>query len=170
MSPEHVFTLSAEEMDQFLCAVNLSSHKEHVLRRLHDLLEEKPLPAPSYMKWEYVPRILEGAIPEASTDVKERKGTAEDDTHIVMLEEVFRLNFRNETEMEAVMRVGAVVLCAVKGLKVDVQLQPSVTYHPTFTDFLFLIKNPKQTIGLIKVKKSTDNTTFTLESDSHAQV
>ncbi len=99
--------------------------------------------APSDMKWAHVPRILEGSMPGGSTlkayTTGEKECTVED-TFLEVLEGVFTRNFRNVTEMEAVMRVGAIVLCAVKDLDVVVQLHPSVTNHRTFTDFLFVMK------------------------------
>ncbi len=98
----------------------------------------------------------------------EKECTVED-TFLEVLEGVFTRNFRNVTEMEAVMRVGATVLCAVKDLDVVVQLHPSVTNHRTFTDFLFVIKDTTQAICFIEVKKATDSTSLTLQADSTAQ-
>ena len=96
-------------------------------------------------------------MPETSTrkvdTTGEMEGTVED-TFLEVLKGVFARNFRNVTEMEAVMRVGVVVLCAVKDLEVTVQLQPSITNQPTFTDFLFVIKSTGEAKCFIEVKKS----------------
>ena len=96
------------------------------------------------------------------------EGTVED-TFLEVLRGVFARNFRNVTEMEAVMRVGVVVLCAVKDLEVTVQLQPSLTNHPTFTDFLFVVKSTGQAICFIEVKNSSEFTSLTLETAATAQ-
>ena len=89
------------------------------------------------------------------------------DAFLEMLRGIFMNNFKNVTEMEAVMRVGMVVACAVKDLDVWVHLQPSIQRHPTFTDFMFVIKGAETIKSFIKVKKASENTSL---RDSTAQV
>ena len=146
VSPELFCALNAADQDRFLDHFELSSHKRTLLRRLEDCLHGKPLPAPSDVTWKNVPKgpMLESSTRKADT-TGEMEGTVED-TFLEVLRGVFARNFRNVTEMEAVMRVGVVVLCAVKDLEVTVQLQPSLTNHPTFTDFLFVVKSTGQAI------------------------
>ena len=51
------------------------------------------------------------------------------------------------------MRVGVIVLFAVKGLDIEIQLQPSLENLPTFTDFLFVMRGSAGKIrGFIEVK------------------
>ena len=163
--PELFCALNAADQESFLDHFELSSHKRTLLRLVHG----KPLPAPSDVTWKNVPRILEGPMPKSSTrkadTTGEMEGTVED-TFLEVLRGVFARNFRNVTEMEAVMRVGVVLLCAVKDF---VQLQPSLTNHPTFTDFLFVVRSTGQAICFIEVKKSSEFTSLTLETPATAQ-
>ena len=115
-TPELFCALNAADQESFLDLFGLSSHKITLLRRLDDCVRGKPLPAPSDMTWKNVPRILEGTMPKCSTRKAGEMGTVVEDTFLEVLRGVFTHNFRNVTEMEAVMRVGVVVLCAVKDL------------------------------------------------------
>ena len=164
-TPELFCALNAADQDSFLALFGLSSHKITLLKRLDDCVQGKPLPAPSDMTWKNVPRILEGTMPKRSTRKAGEMGTVED-TVLEVLRGVFTHNFRNVTEMEAVMRVGVVVLCAVKELDVTVQLQPN---HPTFTDFLFVFKSIDQAICFIEVKKIEEFTSLTAQTAATAQ-
>lgn len=79
-------------------------------------------------------------------------------------------HFRNETEMEATVRVFLFVLEALDGTVVRVQLQPSLPLHPTFTDFYFIISDVEmKPLCLIEVK-NRDTTARMLEIDTTAQV
>ena len=66
-------------------------------------------------------------------------------------------HFRNTSEMEAVIRVAVIVLDAVMGTNLKVQLQPSVKNHATFTDFYFIIAEQGEDISraFIEVKNSS---------------
>ena len=59
--------------------------------------------------------------------------------------------------MEAVIRVAVIVLDAVMGTNLKVQLQPSVKNHATFTDFYFIIAEQGEDISraFIEVKNSS---------------
>ena len=59
--------------------------------------------------------------------------------------------------MEAVIRVAVIVLDAVMGTNLKVQLQPSVKNHATFTDFYFIIAEQGEDIprAFIEVKNSS---------------
>ncbi len=49
------------------------------------------------------------------------------------------------------------------------QLQPFVLGHSTFTDFLFVIANGGGPIGFIEVKRTSEHTDLTSETDTTAQ-
>ena len=110
------------------------------------------LPTPSNMEWKDVERgVLEGVIPTIkhfSGDKAALKNYTNESLKIL------NENFRNETEMEAVIRVAVIVLDAVKGTNLKVQLQPSVKHYTTFTDFYFIIKENGEDIpkAFIEVK------------------
>ena len=112
----------------------------------------RTLPTPSNMEWKDVKRcVLEGVIPP----IKQFSGgekALENYTNESL--KILNENFRNETEMEAVIRVAVIVLDAVKGTKLTVQLQPSVKHHTTFTDFYFIVTENEDDIpkAFIKVK------------------
>ena len=98
------------------------------------------LPTPSNMEWKDVERgVLEGVIPTIALFPGDKKAAALKKYTNESLK-ILNEHFRNETEMEAVIRVAVIVLDAVKDTKLKVQLQPSVKHLTTFTDFYFLIK------------------------------
>ena len=162
-TPELFCALNAADQESFLDLFGLSSHKITLLRRLDDCVRGKPLPAPCDMTWK---NVLEGTMPKCSTRKAGEMGTVVEDTFLEVLRGVFTHNFRNVTEMEAVMRVGVVVLCAVKDLDVTVQLQPSIINHPTFT---FVFKSTDQAICFIEVKKIEEFTSLTAQTAATAQ-
>lgn len=49
------------------------------------------------------------------------------------------------------------------------QLQPSMSNHPTFTDFQFVISTPKKVLGFIEVKKGSVATLLEIETNATAQ-
>ena len=57
----------------------------------------------------------------------------------------------------------------LKDLDVTVQLQPLVTNHPTFTDFLFVLKTTEQVTCFIEVKKAAVYTSFACQTEATAQ-
>ena len=130
MTPEKFIALDDDEKTSFLTHVGLLRHKVTLIRRLKDCLEGKPLPPPSEMKWIHVRRILEGSIPMTQTVFMSTMAEGEcpvDDTFLEMLNGVFNNNFKNVTEMEAVMRVGIVIACAVSGCTCSHSL--AITQH-----------------------------------------
>ena len=168
VTPEHFIKCTTDEIDSFLDIFDLLEHKRMVLKRLQDCLKGAHIPTPSEMKWSDVPRILEGLIPKRGREesgVNENKCSLPDELLSFFNDE----NFRNVTEMEAVIRVAAVVLCAVKGLKVSVQVQPSIAKHLTFTDFLFVVTGENKYRAFIEVKKTAEYTSLRLELPSTAQ-
>ena len=109
------------------------------------------LPTPSNMEWSDVHFILEGVIPPIkyfSGDKAALKNSTNESLKIL------NENFRNASEMEAVIRVAVIVLDAVMGTNLTVQLQPSVKHHTTFTNFYFIIKENGEDIpkAFVEVK------------------
>ena len=109
------------------------------------------LPTPSNMEWSDVHLVLEGAIPPIKYFSGD-KAALQDSTNVSL--KILNKNFRNASEMEAVIRVAVIVLDAVMGTNLTVQLQPSVKHHTTFTDFYFIIKENGEDIpkAFIEVK------------------
>ena len=73
--------------------------------------------------------------------------------------------------MEAVIRVAVIVLDAVIDTNLTVQLQPSVKYHTTFTDFYFIIKEYGAEIpkAFIEVKNTSVSVAIGLDIKPVAQ-
>ena len=111
------------------------------------------LPTPSNMEWKDVERgVLEGVIPTIALFSVDKAAALKNYTNESL--KILNEHFRNETEMEAVIRVAVIVLDAVKGTKLTVQLQPSVKHHTTFTDFYFIVTENEDDIpkAFIEVK------------------
>ena len=138
----------------------------------------KPLPTPSAMTWADVHRILEGELPPPSKTLPALEDyNTVDDATLNLFITVLEKNFRKTTEMEAVMCVGVIVLFAVKGLDIEIQLQPCLENHPTFTDFLFVMRGSAGKIrGFIEVKNASlatdlgSQTTATAQTLREAQI
>lgn len=78
---------------------------------------------------------------------------------------------RNLSEMEASARVLIVLLEVIRHFpQIHLKLQPEVTHHATFTDFYFIIKDSKNPLLIVEVKKMTINAEIYPGSDSVAQV
>jgi hypothetical protein len=171
-TPEHFLNLPEVEKDNFLTHIGEIDRKGTIIQRVNDCLKRKPLPSPSDTKWHHVDRILEGPLPKAEALPRiVDEECAVGDEFITIVKDVLCENFRNLTEAEAVMFVGQVVLCAVKNLKVQVQMEPSIRNHPTFTDFSFVLKisGREELICIIEVKKIAVHPNLAFQTDFTAQ-
>lgn len=114
-----------------------------------------PLPSPSNMSVEDIPRILNGTIPQNDTNISLNQTTA-----IVHIQEVkTRLEkcLDNSTEMEATARVLLYVIEAAWELNnITIRMQPSIYKHSVFTDFLFIFGDDKLK-AFIEVKRTDIN-------------
>lgn len=118
------------------------------------------------MKWNDVSRIMNGSIPNASPLPEVLDYSAVSLDVIGQFADILHRNFRNMTEMEAIIQVAIVTVFAVKGLDVTVQLQPSLSSHPTF---LFVVRNGTSMKGFIEVKKVEVFTSLGEKTDCTAQ-
>ena len=132
---------------------------------IQDLRPDR-IPPPSQMTWQQVPRILADKIPSSSDlgNISETPAIEAVQTVRAKLDKLFR----NVTEMEATIRVSMYVIEASWNIDgVEIQMQPSVAKHSTFTDFLFVLTREKKVMGLIEIKKidvTTDLNTTTRET------
>ncbi len=171
-SPENFLNLPEVEKDSFLTHIGEINRKGMIIQRVNDCLKGRPLPSPSDTKWHHIDRILKGPLPKAEAFPRILdEEYAVGDEFITIVKDVLCDNFRNRTEVEAVMFVGLVVLCAVKSLNVQVQMQPSIQNHPTFTDFSYVLKlsEREEVICIIEVKKVAIFPNLLFETDSTAQ-
>lgn len=83
------------------------------------------------MKWKDVPRILTGSLPSPSELPTLEDYNAVSDGIVQLLMATLKDNFRNVTEMDAVIRVGIIVLLTVKGMNVEIRMQPSFSIYCT---------------------------------------
>ena len=138
-----------------------------LVHQLLQVLGMDPLPSPSNMSVEDIPRILNGTIPQNDTDISLNLTTA-----IVHIQEVkTRLEkcLDNLTEMEATARVLLYVIEAVWELgNITIRMQPSIYKHSVFTDFLFIFGDDKLK-AFIEVKRTDITTDLTLSTKSTAQ-
>ena len=120
------------------------------------------------MEWNDLHLVLEGAIPP--TKHCNFSGRPLQDATKKSLQ-YLNHNFRNVSEMEAVIRVAVIVLDAVIDTNLTVQLQPSVKYHTTFTDFYFIIKEHGAEIpkAFIEVKNTSVSVAIGLDIKPVAQ-
>lgn len=130
-------------------------------------LQADRIPPPSQITWQEVPRILSGVIP-SPTDLS-NIGEIPAIEAVKTVRAKIGCLVRNVTEMEATVRVLMYVIEAswdIADVQIQIQMQPSVTKHSTFTDFLFVVKirRDEKVMGFIEIKKisvSTDLTTTT---------
>lgn len=103
------------------------------------------------MEWKDVSKIMNGTMP-AGKHMKITGNPLQDYTKETL--QCLLENFRNNSEVEAVLRVATVVIEAVKGTEIVVQMQPG---HATFTDFYFIIVKDREDIPLafIEVKNTS---------------
>lgn len=115
------------------------------------------------MKWSDVPAILHGDVPRDTPlqDPPDVTTSVFGDAIIQSIIEIMRSKFRRVSEMEVVVRVFLMVMIAVsEDSDIKVELQPSVTSHSTFTDFLIWIitRDEKR---FIEVKRTGINVDLT---------
>ncbi len=105
------------------------------------------------MEWNDVVKIMEREMP--SRKDANITGTTPSN-HTVHSLRCLQDNFRNTSEMEAVLRVAIIVMDAVAGTDIKIQLQPSVS-HSTFTDHYFIITRDGEEVPLafIAVKNTS---------------
>ena len=127
------------------------------------------IPPPSQMTWQHVPRILADEIPSSSDlgNIGETPAIEAVQTVRAKLDNLFR----NVTEMEATIRVSMYVIEASWNIAgVEIQMQPSVAKHSTFTEVLFVLKREKKVMGFIEMKKAEVTTNLETTSRETAQV
>lgn len=95
------------------------------------------LPSPSSMTWEEVHKILRGTVPDSDDEMIVSMVSSSPLTNVQEVVKKVEELVKNTTEMEATVRVVLCVVEAAWGLKdIQICLQPSVSRHPVFTDFL----------------------------------
>ena len=118
------------------------------------------------MKWSDVHKVLDSAMAqllEAPTAEIPLSGPTQHTLGCL------RKYFRNCSELEVVLCIAAIVLQAIDGTNVAVQLHPSVAGHSCFTDFYTVVKEPEVPLAFIEVKNPTIAVSLGGATDAVAQ-
>lgn len=172
-SPYHFMDMSQPQQALFIQRLELDTRGDLLLRtKIKEALKSKSVPSPSSMKWADVPAILHGDVPIARTLLQDPPDVSIgvfDDAIIQSIIEIMASKFRRVSEMEVVVRVFLMVMIAVsEDSDIRVELQPSMTSHSTFTDFLICIRSGDKK-RFIEVKRTDINVDLTSETNETAQ-
>lgn len=171
-SPYHFMDMSQPQQASFMQRMGLDTRENVLLRtKIKEALESKSVPSPSSMKWADVPAIFHGDVPRDTPlqDPPDVSSSVFDDAIIQSIIEIMTSKFRRVSEMEVVVRVFLMVMIAVsEDSEIRVELQPSMTSHSTFTDFLICIRSG-DTKRFIEVKRTDINVDLTSETNETAQ-
>ena len=120
-----------------------------------------------------VPAILHGNVPQAATPLQEPPEFSSNvfgDAVIKSIMETMRSKFKRVSEMDVVVRVFLMLLIAVSDYSGDIkiELEPSVSGHSTFTDFLISIIASGEK-WFIEVKRTSISTDLSSETEETAQ-
>ena len=123
------------------------------------------LPSPSNMGWDDIGKILNGHVPrgENATHIAETASVQ----HVQEVRDQLERLLLNTSEMEATARVLLYVFEAAWFLyDVKITLQPSISKHSVFTDFLLIRGSDQSMKSFIEVKRTDISTHLTLRVKS----
>ena len=123
------------------------------------------------MKWSDVARIVYGPIPQTSS-VQQEMGTVPLAKELEMVLTRVESFLCRSSEAEAVIRVFIMVVAAIPNTgNIKLSLQPSVSGHSVFTDFLFLATDDASgwPLTFIEVKRFSDSADLSAQYESTAQ-